>query len=521
VKMVQSFTKGAAVESQESGVTSANLQGPETFTFLSVLMPIHNDVSTLRAVVARVLRSPVSLPMELVCVDAGSRDGSANLLDELAEADDRIRVIRQPTNTGPGAALREAIRHMRGDVAIIQDADIEYDPADFPALLGPMLQGKADAVFGSRFAATAQRRVLGYWSAAVNKALTWIFNILNDVNLTDIEARYKVVRADVLRQIPLKNDGVGVGRELSARLAQWNLRLFEVPVNYHRRTDSQRRQMSWKDAVSAVWCLLKCRFIDTRFTTHDGYHILQSVRYARRFNKWMLRQFDVYIGQRVLEAGCGIGNFTELLLGRQRLICVDNDQLYIEMIRSRFSHLTNLRVLNANLADPAICDDLSYERLETVICLNVLEHISSDQQVLRTYSDVLVPGGRVVILVPAHPALYSECDKALGHERRYTRAELESKIEAAGFEVESIREFNRLGLIGWSINKLRRRADLSPREMRTFELLLPLAKVFERLQLWPGLSLIVVGRKPLTTPANAHSVHLTGQAVPLPATRAS
>ena len=269
--------------------------------------------------------------------------------------------------------------------------------------------------------------------------------------------------------------------------------------------------MSLKNALAALCCLVKWRFVDTRFTTHDGYYILQSIRYARGFNRWMLRQFDVYIGQRVLEAGCGIGNFTELLLGRQRLICVDNDQLYVEMIRSRFKHLDNLRVLNANLTDPAICNELHHERLETIICLNVLEHISSDQQVLRTYSDILVPGGRVVILVPAHPALYSECDKVLGHERRYTRAELASKIEAAGFEVESIREFNRLGVIGWFINKIRRRVDLSPREMRMFELLLPLAKVFERLRWFPGLSLIVVGRKPLRSTANPSGLHLTGE----------
>jgi glycosyltransferase involved in cell wall biosynthesis len=479
-------------------------------------MPVHNDLNKLRAAIAGILGSAVSVPLELVCVDAGSVDGSADLLDELAATDDRIHVIRQPTNSGPGSALREAIRHMRGDIAFIQDASVAYDPGDYSTLLGPILQGKADAVFGSRFASRTHRPVLGYWSAALDRGLTWIFNVLNDVNLTDSSGLATAVRADVLRQIPLKHEGL-VGRELCARLAQWNLRLFEVPVGASRTSVSEPGRMSLKNAIAALCCLVKWRFVDTRFTTHDGYYILQSIRYARGFNRWMLSQFDVYIGQRVLEAGCGIGNFTELLLRRQRLICVDNDQLYVEMIRSRFKHLDNLRVLNANLADPAICNELHHENLETIICLNVLEHISSDQQVLRTYSDILVPGGSVVILVPAHPALYSECDKALGHERRYTRAELESKIEAAGFEVESIREFNRLGVIGWFINKIRRRVDLSPREMRMFELLLPLAKVFERFRWCPGLSLIVVGRKPLRSTVNPSAPHLTGETLPLSA----
>jgi glycosyltransferase involved in cell wall biosynthesis len=471
-------------------------QTGEVYTLLSVLMPVYNEVRTLRAIVKRVLASPVQMPIELVCVDDASRDGSADLLDELASADPRIRVVRQPVNKGKGAAVREAIRHMRGGIAIIQDADLEYDPSDYPALLAPILEGRADAVFGSRFAMTAQRRVLLYWHSVANKVLTWLFNVLNDVNITDMETCYKAVRADVLKQTPLKSDRFNIEPELSTRLAQWNLRIYEVPISYHGRTAAEGKKIGWKDAFSAVWALLRYRFIDTRFTTHDGYYILQSVRHARGFNRWMLSQFSGHVGRRVLEAGCGIGNFTELLLDKERLVCVDSDTLYVQMLGWRFGHLANLRVLKGNLTDPNLRRELGEERLDTVICLNVLEHIKDDRAALATYSTLLMPGGHVIILVPAHPSLYSECDRALGHERRYERADLQSKLEGAGLEVEEIREFNRLGTLGWWINKQRGRADLSPREMRTFELILPIAKLVERFHLWAGLSLIAVARKP-------------------------
>lgn len=459
-------------------------------------MPVYNEARTLRTIVARVLASPVDLPMELVCVDDGSRDRSVEILEELAAADSRIRIVRQPRNMGKGAAIRRAIQEMRGDVGLIQDADLEYDPADYPALLAPILQGKADAVFGSRFAAASQRKVLLYWHGVANRVLTWMTNVLNDINLTDMETCYKAVRADVLKQTPLKSDRFGIEPELTTRLAQWNVRLYEVPISYHGRTVAEGKKIGWRDAVSAVWSLIKFRFLDDRFTTHDGYYVLQSMRRARGLNRWILEQFRPYVGQRVLEAGCGIGNFTELLLDRERLICVDNDPLYVEMLNWRLGHLENVAALQFDLADLPGYERLAPEGIDTIVCLNVLEHIAPDEQVLRAYFDLLVPGGHAIILVPAHPSLYSPCDEALGHERRYTRIELHTKMQNAGFEVVSLEEFNRLGVPGWWMNRKLGRRDLNPRQMRAFEWLLPIAKGMEALKIGPGLSLIGVGRRP-------------------------
>jgi glycosyltransferase involved in cell wall biosynthesis len=458
-------------------------------------MPVYNEARTLRTIVARVLASPVRLPMELICVDDGSRDGSPEILDALAAKDPRIRVIRQPRNMGKGRAIRTAIEHMRGDIGLIQDADLEYDPADYPALVAPILEGKADAVFGSRFASASQRKILLYWHGVANHFLTWLTNVLNDINLTDMETCYKAVRADILKQTPLHSDRFGIEPELTTKLAQWNIRLYEVPVSYHGRTVAEGKKIGWTDAISAIWTLVNYRFIDDRFTTHDGYYVLQSMRRARGLNRWILEQFRPYLGQRVLEAGCGIGNFTELLLDRERLVCVDNDPLYVEMANWRLGHLENVRTIKRDLSEPSTYAEQASERLDTIVCLNVLEHIGPDEQVLRAYYNLLEPGGHAIILVPAHMWLYGPCDEALGHVRRYTHTELHTKMQAAGFEVVMMEEFNRMGVPGWYLNKQLGRRDLSPRQMRLFELLLPVAKGMEALKLGRGLSLIGVGRK--------------------------
>jgi glycosyltransferase involved in cell wall biosynthesis len=484
--------------------------GTESYRRLSVLMPVYNEARTLRRIVKSVFASPVSLEIELVCVDDASTDATPKILAELAAADPRIKVVTQPVNRGKGFAIRTAIQHMTGDVAIVQDADLEYDPQDFPAMLGPILQGKADAVFGSRFAASAQRKVLLFWHSVANRILTLVTNVLNDINITDMETCYKAVRADVLKQIPLKSDRFGIEPELTTRLAQWNLRIYEVPISYHGRTMAEGKKIGWKDAVSAMWCLFKYRFIDRQFTTHEGFYILQSVRRARRFNRWMLSTFQRYIGDRVYEAGCGIGNFTELLLNKERLVCVDSDPFYVEMIQRRFGHMENVRTFRGDLSNPPPQSVLAPSSLDTVICLNVVEHIEDDQSALKHFLEVLEPGGHAIVLVPAHPRLYSACDKNLGHFRRYTQEELKGKMAAAGFEVVNIQQFNRLGVPAWWLNGKLGRKDLSPLQMRIYDWLLPIAKALDGLGVGPGLSLIAIGRKPLSKPERPE-VHVSRQ----------
>ncbi len=222
---------------------------------LSVVMPVYNECATLRYVVDRVLAAPVEL--ELICVDDGSRDDSPEILNELQQQYPQVRVFLQPYNMGKGAALRRGIQEARGEFVIIQDADMEYDPLDYPALLDPLIQGKADVVYGSRFLGSAPHRVLYFWHSVGNKLLTLLSNCLTDINLTDMETCYKAFRREVIQSIPIEENRFGFEPEITVKVAKRRLRIYEVGISYWGRTYEEGKKISWKDGVRALWCLLK------------------------------------------------------------------------------------------------------------------------------------------------------------------------------------------------------------------------------------------------------------------------
>ncbi len=466
-----------------------------SYRLLSVLIPIYNESRTLRTIVGRVLSAPCPLAMELICVDDCSADNSWEILKEIAATDPRVRIFRHDKNSGKAAAIRTAIDHVTGDIVLIQDADLEYDPRDFAALLAPIVEGKADAVFGSRFAFSGQRRVLLFWHAVANRILTLLTNMFLDLNLTDMETCYKAVRADILLQTPLRAQRFGIEPEITARLAQWGIRIYEVPISYHGRTAAEGKKIGFQDAIEALTTLLKCCFLDTRFTSNEEYFLLQTFRRTPRISQWTYEKFRAFLGSRVLETACGIGNFAELLLDRPRLICTDANAFFVEMTRRRFGHLENIRVLQANIADPTVELDLRHEHIDTVVCLNMLEHIPDDTAALQKFHELLEPGGKLIVLVPANPDMMSPCDQALGHQRRYTREMLGSKMTAAGFKIRHSVQYNTLGAWAWRYNKWRGRDTLTARQIKVFQWLLPLAKAIDALPVGSGLSILAVGEK--------------------------
>jgi SAM-dependent methyltransferase len=465
-------------------------------TKLSVLMPVYNERWTLAEIVAGVLAVPAGLDIELVVVDDGSSDGSWEEIERLARHDSRIRPFRHRQNRGKGAAVRTAIEQMTGDVAVVQDADLEYDPRDFVPLLEPILQGKADAVFGSRFAGHP-RRVLFFWHEVVNRALTLCANVLNDINLTDMETCYKMVRADVLKQLRLRSNTFTLEPELTCRLAQWGARIYEVPVSYSGRTYAEGKKIKAVDGVKALAEMIRCRLFDTQFTEHSGFYVLQSVARAQRYNRWIVRQCGPYIGSRVLEAGSGIGNLSCLLLDRQRLVLTDMDPMYVAHLRNRFGRRRNVRVLEADLTKASHAELWQHDRLDTVFCSNVLEHLEPDEQVLRSFHESLVPGGHCIVVVPAGMWLYTGLDRELGHFRRYGVEELRQKMERAGFEVVFCKRSCKVGALAWWFSgRVLRKRHLSPRQMIWFDRFLGIAMLLDRILPVPGMSLIMVGRRP-------------------------
>jgi glycosyltransferase involved in cell wall biosynthesis len=463
---------------------------------LSVLMPIYNEYWTLAKIVGRVLNAPLPIERELVAVDDCSQDGSWEILQQLAANDSRIRIFRHEKNCGKGAAIRTAIREMTGDVAVVQDADLEYDPCELPSLLEPLLQGKADAVFGSRFAGPP-RRVLYYWHTLGNRVLTLLSNMINDMNLTDMETCYKMIRADVLQSLRLTSNTFTFEPELTCRLGQWGARIYEVPISYSGRTYLEGKKIRGRDALKALGTMLHRRFIDTRFTYHEGFCTLTSMARANRYNHWILDQVKPYLGQRLLEAGAGIGNLSHLLVKRQRLLLVENESLYVSFLQQRFGQRDNVRVDAGDLTRADHFARWQGEQLDTVFCANVLERVEKDDDVLRRFCDLLVPGGHCVIVVPAGQWLYTSMDAGIGRYRRYTVDVLRQRMTEAGFEVAFHKQFSRLGALGWAFaGHLLKRRNINPRQMILFDRLLPLAKVLEHVLPVPGMSLIMVGRKP-------------------------
>jgi len=229
---------------------------------LSVVMPVYNERATLREVIGRVLAVPIDL--ELICVDDGSTDGSRELLNELAERNRRIRVFLQPKNMGKGAALRRGIQEAAGDFVIIQDADLEYDPLEYPGLLRPLIEGKADVVYGSRFLGGGPHRVLYFWHSVGNWILTLISNSLTNVNLSDMETCYKAFRREVIQAIPIEENRFGFEPEITVKVAKRGLRIYEVGISYWGRTYEEGKKIGWRDGFRALFCLLKYTVAEPR-----------------------------------------------------------------------------------------------------------------------------------------------------------------------------------------------------------------------------------------------------------------
>jgi 2-polyprenyl-3-methyl-5-hydroxy-6-metoxy-1,4-benzoquinol methylase len=373
---------------------------------------------------------------------------------------------------------------------------LEYDPADIPSLLVPFAKEGADAVYGSRYLSAPYRRALMHRHTTINKLLTAASNWLTDLNLTDLETCYKVVKTDLLKSIPIRSNDFRFEVEITFKLAKRRARVFEAPIRYLPRTREEGKKIKARDGLLALMSMLHFWAIDDLYANDDyGSSILSGLKHARRLNFWIGKTLRPFIGDRVLEIGAGVGTLTNQFIPREMYVASDNNSNHIRNLQSYAFGKPYLHILNVDPCDPEHFDGLR-ERFDTVIIVNVLERISDEGAALKNLWSALERSGRVLIMVPQTPKLYGTLDRALGRSRRYTAQNIHEALVRTGFRLEKTFDFNRVSVIGWWLNsKFFRRQRISRAQLKVLDLLLPVLSRIDRFLPWKGLSLIAVAVK--------------------------
>jgi glycosyltransferase involved in cell wall biosynthesis/phospholipid N-methyltransferase len=466
---------------------------------LSVVMPVYNERYLVAESIARVLKvsTPLITRLDLIVVDDGSTDGTRDILRRIAAANPtRITYVEHARNSGKGAAVATGIERARGDVTVIQDADLEYNPNDFAKLMVPFVDDEADAVFGSRFLSGDYRRVLYYRHSLGNKLLTTMCNVLTDLNLSDMETCYKAVRTPLLQSIPLRSHDFRIEPEIVFKLKKRGARIFEVPISYAGRTYEEGKKIGFKDAVWAFLTMIHWWLVDDLYKPDDhGSNILVRMSNVPNFNRWMGDVVRPHLGARVLEIGAGIGNITRALCPRDRYTVTDLNPLFLDYLRGSLAGRPYIDVRRLDVSERRDFEGLE-SKYDTIVCLNVLEHVGDEAGALANMRSALEAGGAAIILVPQSPALRGTLDEALGHVRRYTRASLASALESAGFEVVKMFDFNRATAPAWWWNgKILRRSSFGRVQLKLLNVTIWFWKRVDRFLPWRGTSLVAVARR--------------------------
>ncbi len=464
---------------------------------LSILIPVYNERAVVEKSLAMVLAAPLpeNLERELVIVDDCSKDGTSEILARFAALHPEIRLFRHEVNQGKGAAVRFAIEKAEGDFCLIQDADLEYDPSEYPVLMAPLLSGRADAVFGSRYLAGEQRRVLPFWHSMINLFLTLTSNMFSNLHLTDMETCYKVFRTDLLKSIPVRSDRFGFEPEITMKCAKRKFRIYEVPISYHGRTYEEGKKIGWKDGVKALGVVLYFWAVDDLYKESYGRTYLNTLTGTPSYLNWLVSIVRPNLGDRVIELGAGLGSLSGMLMGKRlRYVAGEKDPLHLHSLKNRFLRTPNVEVRELSADVPGGFADLKGQ-FDTALLLKTLEYSKEPELDLRLMSDCLAVNGNLIISVPQGSQLNS-LDRGMGYLHRFTKTSLSAMLEKNGFEVESTRELNKVGRLAWGIfGGLLGNEKINKFSLKLFDKTIWFTKMLEPLLPWGGLNLIVIARK--------------------------
>ena len=506
VKNKIAAASGAQVAGHASFSATGTSADNRSSTSLSIIVPAYNEQYLIEASLnglAVLDESPRLQQIKVIVVNDCSTDDTAEAIrrfqNRLESTEDFKKFswiwLDQAKNMGKGAAIRTALEYVDTHLVVVHDADLEYHPRDLLQMVDLFLFEDADAVFGSRFMPGGYKRALFFRHELGNKFLTFLCDVICDLNLTDMETCYKMVRADLLKSIPLHSSTFDVEPELAIKLAKRGSRIFEVPISYSGRTYAEGKKINWKDGVRALWAILRYSLSDKIFAAdgHGG-EILLRLNRAPRFTGWMADVIRPYLGNRVLEIGAGIGNMTLHLVPRSTYWATDINPSYLDSLERLKINRPYLRVAGLDATDAASFP--AGESFDTVICLNVVEHLADDQQALRNIWNALEEGGRAIVLVPHGPKLFGTLDEVLGHCRRYTVDQLLQVGQSAGFQTEQLLMFNRTGVVAWWLNgQVLRRTTFGLGQIRLLNLLTPLFRILDPWLPLAPLSIIAIFRK--------------------------
>ncbi|HEY5162323.1 MAG TPA: bifunctional glycosyltransferase/class I SAM-dependent methyltransferase [Terriglobales bacterium] len=487
---------------------------PES-TSLSVLVPVYNEQYLVETSLRRLLvlaESALLTRVQIIVVDDCSRDQTPQVLQSFQQhlPDDRTGKVRwlflrHERNQGKGAAIRTALEHAECELTVIHDADLEYHPRDLLQMVPLFLTEDADAVFGSRFMAGGFKRALFFRHSIGNHILTFLCDLASDLNLTDIETCYKMVRTELLRSIPLVSGDFRIEPEVAIKLAKRGARVFEVPISYSGRTYQEGKKINWTDGVKALLAILQFRLSDN-ICKRDQYgsEVVPRLSRAPKYTRWQADLLRPHVGERVLELGAGIGTLTLNLVPRKAYWACDANPLWVRELQ-KLSHTRPY--LHGACVDPA--NPATFPagvKFDTVILQNVAEHVEDDVAAFRTARSVLDDNGRVLILVPNAPGLYGSLDKIIGHQRRYTRRQLTDAAAQAGLELVKFVPLNRIGAPVWWMNsRILHRQRFGLLQIKVLNALVPLLRHVDRFLPFPPMTLVGVFANAAKVPADTRS----------------